>query len=261
VGWGGIHVFDAADGGTGFASLDHAGAVNAVGFSHDGARLATGGADGEVKVWEADDGRELRAFATGAVPVTALSWSPADARIAIGSDDGVVWIWNADSGEVDATVDREGLGAVLGLDWSSDGERIAIADERGGLLVWEPGSRDAVQEIDRAGVALWSVAWHPGGRYLLTGGTDGARIHRLSDGEQLLLASFERDGERVWLAHTGAGLFCGDEAAFGRLSFRVRDDLSAAALLPVEAMVEAFYREDLLAEFLAGASIAPPGED
>jgi len=259
AGWAGLRVLSATDGGIVLSSLEAEGAVNAISFAPDGARLASAGADGQVRIFVVADGTEARAFATGAAPVTALAWSADGTRLAVGADDGVVWIWNVETAAVEVTLDADGLGPVFGLDWSPLDARLAVVDAFGGLYLWSEQDGGALARVAGLGGTAWSVDWRPDGEFLLVGGPSGAWIHRLRDGARLTLEGAGPDGARTWLAFTDDGLFCGDQAAFPRLSFRVGDDLRAQALLPVEAMVELFYREDLLAEFLSGRPIVPPG--
>jgi Tol biopolymer transport system component len=252
-------VIDAVSGEADHVILEHEGAVNAVAFSPGGEQLATAGADGQIKVFVSADGRESKAYVTGAQPVTAVGWSRDGTRLAIGSDDGVVWIWDVKSGAVVETLEHPDLGPVFGVDWGPGDEAVAVVDGYGGLFTWSADG-GALEEIARGAGAAWSVDWRPDGRYLLVGASGGAWIHRLSDGARLTLSFQEDGGEDVWMAFTDKGLFAGDEAAFRKLTFRVKDDLRAGAILPVEAMVDAFYREDLLVEFLGGEPIAPPGD-
>jgi WD40 repeat protein len=261
AGWGGVHLLAAKDGRAVFSSLEHEGAVNGVAFAPDGERLATAGADGSIKLWSTSEGEVTGERSTGATPVNTLDWNGDGTRLALGSDDGVVWIWNPRSDEIEHTLEHPRLGPVFGVDWSPDDARLAVVDGNGGLYLWTEDEGSSLEMIADGGGAAWSVEWRSDGDYLLVGASGGAWIHRLGDGERLTLGSFDRQGEDVWLAFTEQGLFCGDEAAFGKLAFRVKDDLRAGALLPTEAMVEAFYRENLLTEFLAGEPIAPPGED
>ncbi len=63
-----------------------------VGGGAGGALLASGGADGSVRVWNADTGAHTLTLEGPAAPVRALAVLP-DGRLASGGDDGAVWLW------------------------------------------------------------------------------------------------------------------------------------------------------------------------
>ena len=74
---------------------DHDGSVNAVAFSPDGTRVATGSSDRSARVLDAATGAELcRLDHDG--PVTAVAFSPDGTRVATGSSDRSARVWVAD---------------------------------------------------------------------------------------------------------------------------------------------------------------------
>ena len=71
----------------------HAGGVDALAFSLDGALLISGGRDNCLRIWEAETGRELAALAEHRRPALALAMHPAGALLASGGGDNRVVLW------------------------------------------------------------------------------------------------------------------------------------------------------------------------
>ncbi|MBN1565197.1 MAG: hypothetical protein JXA10_15235, partial [Anaerolineae bacterium] len=71
-----------------------AGAIHAVDWSPDGARIVSGGDDGIVRIWNAQTGEELDQFAANPTgPVWSVAWSPDNRTVVSGGDDGTVRAW------------------------------------------------------------------------------------------------------------------------------------------------------------------------
>lgn len=73
----------------------HARGVTCVEFSGDGARLATGGADGLVQVWHARSGRLVQTLEGHEAGVNDVCWTRDYSYVASASDDRIVRLWNA----------------------------------------------------------------------------------------------------------------------------------------------------------------------
>ena len=75
----------------------HAGnPVNAVAWSPDGTRIASGSGDNTVQVWDAATGGHVFTYRGHAGnPVNAVVWSPDGKRIASGGFDNTVQVWQA----------------------------------------------------------------------------------------------------------------------------------------------------------------------
>ena len=95
---------------------------------------------------------------------------------------------------------------------------------------------------------------------MLVAGPDRLWLHRLHDDLSLSLATFPDNEGGGWIAYTGDGLFCGDESSFDRPIFRVKDDLRSDSLIPVGALIDTHYREDLIEEFINGEPLGRPDE-
>ncbi|GLA68758.1 WD domain protein [Aspergillus tubingensis] len=77
----------------------HIRGVSAVRFSPDSSMIASGGADGAVKVWDTVTGRLIHTFEGHLAGISTISWSPDGATIASGSDDKTIRLWNVLTGK------------------------------------------------------------------------------------------------------------------------------------------------------------------
>ncbi len=76
----------------------HSASVNAVAWSTDGKRIASGSNDGTVQVWDAANGGNVFIYRGHVGRVNAVAWSPDGKRIASGGSDGTVQVWDAANG-------------------------------------------------------------------------------------------------------------------------------------------------------------------
>ncbi|HEY6890890.1 MAG TPA: NB-ARC domain-containing protein, partial [Solirubrobacter sp.] len=149
----------------------HHGGVWSVAWSPSGLQLASGGADGAVRVWDTDAaGRQAATLGGHAGAVRSVAWSPDGRRLASGGDDGTLRIFDANAWEAAPSVLTGHAGAVWSVAWSPGGERLASSSSDGTVRVWEPG-RSVVALTGHEGT-VWSVAWSPDGARLASGGAD-----------------------------------------------------------------------------------------
>jgi hypothetical protein len=119
--------------------------VRSVGFSPDGKTLASGSADGTVKLWEVETGKEIPAQIKHESLVLSVAFSPNGKTLASGSFDGIVKLWDTQTGEAKYTL-RGHNDYVISLAFSPNGKILAS------------GSNDTT-------VRLWDI---PSGRHLAT---------------------------------------------------------------------------------------------
>ena len=76
----------------------HPGQINAVAFSADGTRFATGSETGEIRVYSSDEGKRLLKLTGGSGPVYTLAFGGDGKRLAVGGFDGTIRLYDAESG-------------------------------------------------------------------------------------------------------------------------------------------------------------------
>ena len=103
----------------------HTDFVNALAFSPDSSRLASGSSDTTVRIWDTATWESLQTLAEHSGKVNTLAWSPDGSRLASGSADTYAFIWDAASGEELLTLYGE-TAAVRSPVFSADGKRLAV---------------------------------------------------------------------------------------------------------------------------------------
>jgi WD40 repeat protein len=185
----------------------HAADVWGVAVSPDGGRLATGSADGTVRVWDTGSGEQLLVLTAGS-PVWDVTFSPDGRRIAAGCADGTVRLWHATGGG-GAGVLAGNADEVWSVAFSPDGGRLAAAGADGTASVWELATGERRQVLGEPGSPpVWAVAFAPDGERLAAAGRDatvrfwdpntGAELKTLlGHTDQIRALAFSRDGGRL----------------------------------------------------------------
>src|SRR5205823_4777843 len=112
----------------------HQGAVSALAFSKDGARLFSAGRDRKIHAWELATGRETRS-PRHPYPIRVLSVSP-DREIVVGSETGLVERWRGDDAQLLAAPT---MGLVVGVRSLPGGLLAAVDDGAIGFCQPKPG--------------------------------------------------------------------------------------------------------------------------
>ncbi len=178
----------------------HRGNVNAVAFLPDG-RPVTAGADATVRVWSSDNAALVLATLPTALSALAVT---ADGEIAAAGADATVRFLQPD-GAVRAAVEL-GPQPVIALALSPDGTRLAAATAGGTVAVVERETARVLVRLVGPGLPVWSVAWRPDGRELVTGGGD--RLVRRWDarsGEPIGALAMPRPGDPLAAYHGDRG--------------------------------------------------------
>lgn len=145
----------------------HAGIVNAIAFRADGAAIVSGGYDATVRIWPLDGGTPV--VVTLSSPVSSLVITR-DGQIAAGCADGSLVLLGSD-GKTLATIAATET-PVTSLAASTDGRMLAAGSPRGAVAVIDVDARRVRFTLNGPGLPVWSLAFTPDGRHLLSGGAD-----------------------------------------------------------------------------------------
>lgn len=139
--------------------------VEALAWSPDGRRLATGYVDGSVRLWDLNTSRATQAGTPHALAVSSLAFSPDGKTLASAAYDGTVHLWVPEGGKSNGFSYQPAR--VWKLAFHPDGHRLGLAlsdgtarlrDLRSGSEVVLRGARGEVNSIDFSPSGALAVA-------------------------------------------------------------------------------------------------------
>jgi WD40 repeat protein len=153
--------------------------VDALAFSPDGKRLASGSDDGRVKFWDVTTpgptlSNIIYAPAVDRMPppgpINAVAFSPDGKTLAWGGDNTQVRLWDVAKAEYRASLEGH-TGCVRAVTFSPDGKFLASAADDC-VTVWPMGEGKTITFPAHA-TCTYAVAFSADGKSLFTGGYDG----------------------------------------------------------------------------------------
>jgi WD40 repeat protein/serine/threonine protein kinase len=170
-------VWDARTGAVVRVVRGHTDNVHCLRYSPDGRLLATGAADGGVKLWDVATFRQVHSLDAHPATVSGLAFSPDGARLATAGHDGTVRVWETATAAPALEPLHGHTGAALGVAFSPDGKRIASAGYDKTVRVWDATSGRSKITLRGHTDMVWSVDFSRDGQRLVSGSFDStARI-------------------------------------------------------------------------------------
>jgi WD40 repeat protein len=185
---------------------------NAVAFGPGGKTVATGGADGNIRLWDAATGQEIGSpMSSDAKPVTAVAFSPDGTLVAAASTDGNVQLWSTASQQAAGPAVVPNGAEVDALTFSPDGKLLATGGRDGNARLWDVTTGSQIGATMATGDPVTALAFRSGGTTLATAESDG--------------------GTELWdvatQAQTGAALVARGSAGVSALAFSPAADALA----------------------------------
>lgn len=194
-------------------TTSHLGKVNALAFSADSARLASGGAEGSNVVQQVSNGATLgrmAAYDTSVGPASVLSLAfSSSGLLASGCEDHTIRFWNSSLSQVwNNTAHASNVTSVV---FSPDASMLASGSLDGTIRLWSTLNGSMIRPFMGHTEGVNAVAFSPDGTTLGSGSYDHtARLWNVSNGSSLAtLAGHSDTVTAVGFSPDGAALVSG----------------------------------------------------
>ena len=209
-----------------------------VAFSADGATIASGGADGRVRLWDVNSLKERRALKAADSRVYGVAFSADGRYLAAVNGDATVTVWDAAGKNIKFSVnahnriDLGGTGKAMAraLAFSPDGARLAAGVAPGRIVVWDVASGRPNRPIELLeSETVRSLAFRPIDNMLAIAA--GPTVHLIDPDTRNESNRFSGYSENVYslaFSPDGSLLAIGDRSRARLRSMTESDDLSSA---------------------------------
>ncbi len=163
--------------------MGHSSSISSVAFSSDGELLASGSADGTIKIWDVAHGQLLRTLSGQGGGVSSVAWSLDGKQLVSGSYDKILKVWDVARGELKHTLSGH-EDWIYSVAWSPNGKMLASGSGDGTVRIWDMRRRELLHTLSGHEDWIYSVAWSPNGKKLASGSADqSVRIWEVASGE------------------------------------------------------------------------------
>jgi WD40 repeat protein len=144
-----------------------------VAFGHEGALVASAGADLVVRLWDVSTGKPQAELKGHQNYIIALAFSPDDKMLATGSSDRTVRFWNIATNESEGVLQSPDM--VSGLAFLPDGRTLVTGGSSGTLRLWDLNTKLLqTQMIPPRPHDIWRMTLSPDGKLVASGSSDGS---------------------------------------------------------------------------------------
>ncbi len=154
---------------------DHKKPVNSIAFSPDGQIIASGSADGNVKLWESSSGKQIKSLIRHPYPIISIAFSPDGNILACGSDSGSIALWDLNYKEKIRTF-KEHEGKVWSILFSNDGKLIVSSSDDKTIRLRDMESGKEIKTLRWHTGSVNTIALAKDNKTLLSGSSDGTIV-------------------------------------------------------------------------------------
>lgn len=185
----------------------HTQSVNAVAFNHDGAQLASGGADSALHIWNTNTGEMVNTFYGHEKAISAIVFNQDGTKLASAGNDTTIYIWDASSGEKLHSLQGHDS-ALWTVSPSSSEEVTSQTQPTKAMRLWDTVSGEEVGSLRGLDAYVFDIAFSPSGNLLASAGGDRTiRLWDTSSGKEINVlkghkaqvssVAFSPDGTRI----------------------------------------------------------------
>ncbi len=200
-------------------SLPHPVGVWSAAFAPDGRRIATGTADGKLRMWDADTGRELVVLSGHEENTWAIAFSPHGQRLVTGGGYRTAKLWDVTPRhERELTTFIGHANEVRSVAFSPDGKRLATSSFDYKVKVWNVQSGRELLNIQGHG-GINAVKFSSDGQLLATGHSyePAIELWDASTGQKLRALDLVGGASSIAFSPDGKSLVAGGRSRVARL--------------------------------------------
>ena len=147
----------------------HSGAVSSLGFSPDGALLASTGQDNTIRLWDIATGEAVQVLQGGSHTVKGVDFSPDGNLLAAIEPNQMIALWDLSTGRIMRQIGSPEL-QTCGLEFSPDGTLLVSGHVDTLVRLWDVESGELVRTLSGMEGLTCPVAFSPDGALVASGG-------------------------------------------------------------------------------------------
>lgn len=198
--------------------------ILAVKFSPDSKFLATGDANGAIRLWNIENGQQIRNFERHTGWVWQVNFNPDGTTLVSCCENGIIKLWDLNTGQCLHTLQQDTVRSWLSS-FSPDGSLLASGRTDQTIKLWDIRTGQCVKTLEKQTNIITAVTFSPNGKMLASGSEDktvklwnirtGQCLHTLaghtqavwsvtfSPNGQMLASGSEDKTVKIWDVTTG----------------------------------------------------------
>lgn len=166
-----LHMFDLANTRPVWTKTNQSGNLLAVSFHPIEPLVASGDANGFIKLWRTTNGEITKTISTHHRVIRSLAFSPDGKTLASSGDDTLIQLWDSKTGSPRQTLTGH-TGGIWKVVFNRDNTTLISASEDSSLRVWNTSAAKVLLTLRGHHAGVNDTALHPSGHQLVSGSQD-----------------------------------------------------------------------------------------